>query len=95
MDWEAAVGASALPCVKQRVGTCGMVQGAQLSAVVAWMDGMMGEGRGTRIHTADSLQCTAETAQRCKAAIPQSKKKAKEKNETAHSLGSEDAQRPP
>lgn len=48
MDWEAGVGTSALPCVKQRVGACGMVQGAQLSAR-GGLDGW-DDGRGKR-HT--------------------------------------------
>ena len=36
-----------------------------------WDGGEVKEGRGSRIRTADSLQCTAETTQRCKSATPQ------------------------
>ena len=60
-----------------------------------WGGGEVKAGRGTGIRMADSLPCTAETTQGCKSAIPQLKKKAKEKNKPAHSLGSEDAQLPP
>ena len=66
MNWEMGTDMNTLPCVKQRVGTCCIMQGAQL-ALCDDRDGW-GMGRregGTRgnigILEAGSLCCTAET----------------------------------
>ena len=84
MNWETDVDIRALSCIKQIVGTCGIVKGAQLGALwwlggvrVGWGGVQWGgagrqiqEGGDICIHTADSLRCIAATNTICKAAIP-------------------------
>ena len=67
MNWKISFAINTPPCVKQLVGTCRRVKGAQLSACDdlegwdgGWVEGGT-RGRKYMMHTTDSFHRTAET----------------------------------